>query len=127
MNDQYYKDMMARGRGILVEQDGKLISALTFFIGDDDERYLTGHVPWVVVDDDPMGTTLYIDQMLTYKGRSMGRKIYQEFTEGLIELKKKFPNITKVKWVRVGAQFRKHGKIEGVTHGRRIHSKDIKF
>jgi hypothetical protein len=124
---QYYRDMMARERGVLIVRDEHLCGVVTFFVGDDDEKYMTGHVPWTIVDDDPMGETLYIDQFIAHKGNSMGRHIHQEFEEGLKELKIKFPNITTVKWVRVGAQFRKHGKIEGVTHGRRIHSKNIKF
>jgi len=124
---QYYKDMFGRERGVYVVNDGHLVSVVTFFIGDDDERYLTHHVPWTVVDDDPDGSTLYIDQMLTYKGRATHKFIHSEFSNLLVQLKKKFKNIVKVKWVRVGSQFRKHGKIEGVTNGRRIHSKDIKF
>jgi hypothetical protein len=123
---KYYKDMLAQDRGVLIIQDKKLAGVVTFFVGDDDEKFLLYHTPWTIIDDDPNGTTLYIDQFLAYKGRSMMSKIHREFTLGLQELKKKFPNITKVKWIRVGAQFRKHGKIEGVTHGRRIHSKDIK-
>jgi len=124
---QYYKDMLARERGVLILQDDKLAGIVTFFVGDDDAKFLLYHVPWEIVDDNPYGTTLYIDQFLSYKGRSMMSKIHREFSNGLKELKKKFPNIKTVKWIRVGAQFRKHGKIEGVTNGRRIHSKDIKF
>ena len=127
MDRKYYDDMLARGRGVLIIQEGKLAGVVTFFVGDDDEKFLTHHTPWTIVDDDPMGTVLYIDQFIAYKGRSMMRKIHKEFSDGLKELKKKFPNITTVKWIRVGAQFRKHGQIEGVTNGRRIHSKSIKF
>lgn len=123
---KYYRDMLDRHRGVMAVRDGELIGVLTFFIGDDEEKLLTKHEPWTIVEDDPNGKTVYIDQMLVYKGREMYGFIHEEFTNLLKELKDKFPNITKVKWVRVGAQFRKHGKIEGVTHGRRIHSKDIK-
>jgi len=118
---------MARERGVLIVREGHLCGVVTFFIGDDDDRFLKYHVPWEVIDDDPMGKTLYIDQFVAHKKNSMGKHIHQEFADGLKELKDKFPNITTVKWVRVGAQFRKHGKIEGVTNGRRIHSKDIRF
>lgn len=125
--EQYYKDMFERGRGLYVVKDDHLVSIITFFVGDDDAKYMTYHVPWTIVDDDPNGSTLYIDQMLTYKGRSTHAFIHSEFSNLLLQLKKKFKNIVKVKWVRVGAQFRKLGKIEGVTYGRRIHSKNIKF
>jgi len=122
---KYYDDMLRRDRGVLITNEDRLVSIVTFFVGDDDKKFLTHHSPWTVIEDDPNGPTLYIDQMLTYKGRATHRYIHTEFTNLLTELKKKFPNITTVKWIRVGAQFRKHGKIEGVTNGRRIHSKDI--
>jgi hypothetical protein len=129
MNDyqkKYYLDMLKRERGVLITRDEKLVCIVTFFVGDDDRKFLTHHVPWTMVDDNALGSTLYIDQMITYKGRSTYRYIHREFTNLLKELTEKFPNIKTVKWIRVGAQFRKHGKIEGVTDGRRIHSKDIK-
>lgn len=124
---RYYYDMIRRDRSALVLCDGKLVSVVTFFIGNDDERFLTHHVPWTIVEDDPNGTIVYIDQMITYKGRATHAFIHREFTNLLRSLKEKFPNIKTVKWIRVGAQFRKHGKIEGVINGRRIHSKDIRF
>lgn len=124
---KYYKDMLARDRGVLIVIDGKLAGVVTFFVGDDDAKFLLYHEPWTIIDDYPNSRTLYIDQFIAYKGRSMLSKIHREFNNGLKELKKKFPNITKVKWIRVGAQFRKHGKIQGVTNGRAIHSKNIKF
>ncbi len=124
---QYYKDMLARDRGVLIVRENHLCGIVTFFVGNDDMKFLMEHTPWTLEEDDPMGTTLYIDQFIAYKQNSMGRHIHEEFSDGLKELRDKFPNIKTVKWVRVGAQFRKHGKIEGVTHGRRIHSKNIKF
>lgn len=130
MNDKqqkFYKDMLARERGVLITRDDKLVFVVTFFIGDDDKKFLMNHEPWTIVEDDPLGSTVYIDQLLTYKGRATHKFIHTEFSSLLKELKNKFPNIKTVKWVRVGAQFRKHGKIEGVTNGRRIHSKNIKF
>ena len=124
---QYYQDMIKRGRGTLILKDGHLVSVVTYFVGDDDDKYLLFHTPWTLVDDDPEGTTLYIDQFLTYKGRSTSRYIHREFTKLLKELKKQFPNIKRAKWVRVGAQFRKHGKHEGVINGRAIHNKNLAF
>ena len=124
---RYYWDMLERDRGVLITHDEKLVSIVTFFVGDDDAKFLLYHKPWEVVEDNPDGTVLYIDQMLTYKGRETHKFIHSEFNNLLKELRTKFPNIKTVKWIRVGAQFRKHSKIEGVTNGRRIHSKNIKF
>jgi hypothetical protein len=122
---KYYHDMMERGRGTMLLKDEHLIGIVTYFVGDDDDKYLKYHTPWTVVEDNPEGTTLYIDQFLTQKSVSTARYIHKEFTKLLNDLKKKFPNIKQAKWVRVGAQFRKHGKIEGVIHGRTIHNKNI--
>ena len=130
MNDaqkQYYDDMLRRERGVLIVNEGHLVAIVTFFVGDDDRKYLKDHRAWTIVEDDPNGTTLYIDQMIGFKGRPTHSFIHREFTNLLKELKTKFPNIKQAKWVRVGSQFRKHGKIEGVTNGRRIHHKDLKF
>jgi len=124
---KYYWDMLGRERGVLITHEEKLVGIVTFFVGDDDAKFLLYHKPWEVIEDNPDGTVLYIDQFIAYKGRSMMSQIHREFTNGLKELKIKFPNIKTVKWIRVGAQFRKHGKIEGVTNGRRIHSKSITF
>lgn len=120
---QYYHDMLARDRAVMIIKNKHLVGLVTFFVGDDDEKYLLGHTPWTVVDDDPAGSTLYIDQWLTYKGRSMAGNVHREFSNGLKSLREKFVNIKTVKWVRVGAQFRKHGITEGVK--RYVHSKDF--
>jgi len=124
---KYYQDMVAHGRGTIGVKDGHLVGIVTYFVGDDDNKYLLYKKPWTVVDDDACGNTLYIDQMLTYKGRSTASYIHREFTKLLKDLKEKFPNIKRVKWVRVGAQFRKHGKIEGVINGKAIHTKNLTF
>jgi hypothetical protein len=124
---QYYHDMLARDRAVMVIKDDHLVSIVTFFVGDDDVKYLTGHTPWTLVDDDPEGTTLYIDQWLTYKGRETHSFVHREFTKLLKGIRKRFPNIKRAKWIRVGSQFRKHGKLEGVNNGRTINCKNFKF
>lgn len=120
---QYYHDMLARDRAVMVIKDGHLAHLVTFFVGDDDEKYLFEHTPWEMIDDDPNGSTLYIDQLLTYKGRSAVRQAHREFAKLIRSLKEKFVNLKTVKWIRVGAQFRKHGITEGVK--RYVHCKDI--
>jgi len=120
---QYYHDMLARDRAVMLVKEGHLVSIVTFFVGDDDDKYLTCHEPWTIVEDDPNGSTLYIDQWLTYKGRSTAGYIHREFSKGLVSLKEKFVNLKRAKWIRVGAQFRKHGITEGVK--RYVHCKNI--
>jgi len=122
---QYYYDMLSRGRAAIILNDGHVAGVLTFFVGDDDKKFLTHHVPWTIVEDDPNGTIFYIDQLLSSKVRNMGDNIHNLLSDILRDSKKKFKNINKVKWVRVGAQFRKNKITEGVTNV--IHCKNLKF
>jgi hypothetical protein len=122
---EYYNEMRRRDRAALIIKDGHLVSIVTYFVGDDDNKYLHGHTPWTVLDDDPEGTTLYIDQWLTMKGKSTASYVHREFTKGLKELKKTFKNIKRAKWIRVDAQFRKHGIKKGVKQN--VHCKNLKF
>lgn len=121
---QYYHDMLARDRAVLIIRKGHLVSIVTFFIGSNDERYLTSHVPWTIIDDEPSGNTVYIDQWLTYKGRETHSFVHREFTKLLRGMKQKFPNIKVAKWIRVCPQFRKNKITEGVKS--HVHCKDIK-
>ena len=122
---KYYHDMLRRDRGRHVIKDGHLIGVITVFIGDDDEKYLTNHEPWTVVDDDENGETLYIDQLLSSKKEDSTSYVHREFTRFLKGIKKEFPNIKRAKWVRVDANFRKHGIKEGVKQY--VHCKNFKF
>ena len=122
---QYYYDMLARGRAAMILNDGHVAGIVTFFIGDNDKKFLTHHVPWTIVEDDPDGTVIYIDQFLSSNVRNMGRCIHYVLSDILKDSHKKFKNIKTVKWVRVGAQFRKNKITEGVTNA--IHSKNFKF
>ena len=123
MNKQYYRDMLDRGRGYICTNDRHVIAICTFFVGDDDEKYLTGHIPWAIIDDDPKGTTLYIDQLIVKDDKPV-RVVHSEFTRFLKWAKTQFPNIQRAKWVRVNAEFRKHGIKEGVKSN--VHVKSIK-
>lgn len=119
---QYYKDMLNRDRGQLFYNEGKMIGIITFFIGDDDEKYLHKEA-WTVIEDDPQGATVYIDQFLSPDHDFLG-KIYKEFDTFLQWIKEKFPTVKRAKWVRVNAAFRKRGIKEGVTSN--VHTKSIK-
>lgn len=125
LQKNYYRDMLERGRATMLIKDGHLLGIVTYFVGDDDEKFLTHHKAWTLVEDDENGETLYIDQLIIHKEKPTALFIHREFKKLLLELKKKFPNIKRVKWVRVGAQFRKHGNLEGVINGRTIHNKNI--
>jgi len=100
MNDkekQYYHDMEKIGRMIPIRQDEKLIGLITFYIGDDDNKFIRNN-PWTILEDNPQGTTLYIDQFITNKGSRNMRMIFKGWREVKEHLKQQFPNIEKIKW-----------------------------
>ena len=104
-------------------KDGHIAAIATFFIGDDDGRYLYDRVPWTVIEDDPTGKTVYIDQLLI-KDHAANGCMHREFTLFLRWIKNNFPNVKCAKWARVNAEFRKHGIKEGVKSN--VHTKNIR-
>jgi hypothetical protein len=80
-------------------------------------------VPWDLIEDEPTGTTVYIDQLLV-KDKGAYPTIHREFTTVLSNIKRKFPQVERAKWIRIGAMFRKHGIKEGATT--HVHCKHIK-
>ena len=119
----YYHEMLRRGRAQLVLKDGHLIGIITYLIGDDDGKYLYNRVPWELIEDDPQGTTVYIDQLLG-KDKGVYPNAHREFTIILGNIKQKFPQVERAKWIRIGAMFRKHGIKEGAKSY--VHCKSIK-
>ena len=97
---------MARGRGQLILHDEKLVGVVTYHVGDDDEKFLHSD-PWLILDDDPAGETLYIRQLIA---KDYPRNVmWRELNKGLKELAEEFKNIKQVKWMRAPASFRKKG------------------
>ena len=120
---KYYRDMLDNNRGRLCVKHGHVIAVVTFFIGDDDGRYLHNREPWTVIPDDPMGTTVYIDQLLI-KDKEAYKHLREELTDFMDWVKYDFKNVKRAKWVRVNAAFRKHGLKEGVKSN--VHCKNFK-
>lgn len=124
MDKTYYKKMLQRNRGYVVVIQGHVAGVITYFIGDNDNKYLHGRDPWTMLDDEPDGETLYIDQLLVKDNvKHTARIIHKEFTKLLSTLKLEFPNIKQVKWMRAPASFRKN-KIRGEKPN--VHCKSIK-
>jgi len=118
---QYYYDMKDRGRAYLsIDDDGHIAAIVTFFIGNDDNKYLYGRDPWTVLEDEPDGETVYIDQLIAHG--NLKKEIYQQFKNVLTDIKNKFTNVKQAKWVRAPAGFRKHKIREGKPN---VHCKNI--
>ena len=122
-NKAYYHEMLARDRAQVIIKEGHLVAIVTYLIGDDDDKYLHNRVPWELIEDNPCGSTVYIDQLIV-KDKGVYRYIHREFTTVLNKIKQKFPQVTDAKWIRIGAMFRKHGIKEGAKAY--VHHKSIK-
>ena len=122
-NKQYYHEMLRRDRAQLIIKDGHLVAIVSYLIGDDDDKYLYNRVPWEIIDDEPNGKTVYVDQLIV-KDRRAYPYIHREFTTVLNNIKQKFPQVKVAKWIRIGAMFRKHGITEGAKAY--VHYKSIK-
>jgi len=109
MDKEFYTEMLKRDRGRIVVINGHVAGVLVYFIGDNDNKYLHGREPWTILDDEPDGETLYIDQLIMKDNVKLTTKlIHKEFKKVIAGLKQDFPNIKQVKWVRAPASFRKH-------------------
>lgn len=119
---QYYLDMVDAKRGFMIVLNGRLVAVITFLIGDDDDKYLFFRKPWTCIEDDPTGTTIYIDQFITKERTSA--YIHKEFSKILKKIKRDFPNVRKAKWLRASALFRKKGvrddKAKVIVHCKNI-------
>lgn len=116
MNDSqkhYYRAMLERNRGHIFLNEGHVAGVVTFLIGDDDEKYLYNRMPWTLIDDDPDGKTIYVDQLL-FKSEKPVRYVHRETARFFKWAQETFPKLQRAKWVRVNAAFRKHGIKEGV-------------
>lgn len=122
MDVRYYREMLRRERALLIIREGHVIGVVTYLIGEDDQRYLHERIPWTIIDDDPSGTTAYIDQLIVREHDSLPY-IHREFRNVCKYVKEQFPQVKRVKWIRIGAMFRKHGLKEGVKSY--VHCKSI--
>ena len=120
---KYYHTMLDRNRGHLFLKDGHIAAIATFFIGDDDDKYIYNREPWTIIDDDENGETVYIDQLIV-KDHAANGCMHKEFATFLKWVKKNFPNTKRAKWVRVNAKFRKHKIKEGVKSN--VYTKSFK-
>lgn len=118
----YYREMIKRERGFVILKDGHVAAIVTYLIGDDDKKYLFDRTPWELIDDEPQGKTVYVDQLLIKDHAAQGC-MHEEFSNFLTHVKEQFPQVVRAKWIRIGAMFRKHGIKEGVKSY--VHCKNI--
>ena len=96
MNKDYYKEMLEKNRLIPYFHDGKLKAIITFYITNDDERFIKAD-PWDVLDDNEDGFICYIAQYITDKDtHKLSFKIWNNFKK---HIKNNF-NCEIIRWAR---------------------------
>lgn len=99
---EYYHEMSRRGRLIPIRGKQGVKALITYYVGDDDSKYLRNN-PWTVLEDNPLkGETVYIDQLITDK--EVGNSQYSWAVFGYLKeyFKYRFPQVKRMKWLRKG-------------------------
>lgn len=110
----YYTEMLKRDRLIPFFDKDKLICFITFFIGNNKDKYITEN-PWEILDDEPNGKVCIISQLLTDKtshkeNHKLCIQVWKRFKD---YIKLNFPEVKEICWHRF-----LNGKIN-------IHKKEI--
>lgn len=92
--------MKQRNRLIPIREDNKLIGIVTFFVGNGEIDKYVRENSWTVVDDDSNGDTIYIDHLVGTKGKSYSKYSLEVWHYLKTYWKKRFKNITKIRWNR---------------------------
>jgi hypothetical protein len=95
----YYKEMLQRERLIPFFKDDKLICFVTFFITDDENKYVNAYA-WEALIDNPRGRVCYVAQLLTdkeFKNRKLYIDVWRRFK---VYIKTNFPDVRYITWRR---------------------------
>lgn len=100
VNNPYYKEMLHKNRLIpFFTKDNKMICFLTFYITNDENKYIEVD-PWEVLEDNPKGNICYISQLLTSKATDNPKLSYEIWHRFKIYIKNSFPAVEKICWRR---------------------------
>lgn len=103
---EYYLEMVKRNRLIPIRNKGRILGVFSFFICNGDIEKYIDKPPWTVLDDNPDGDTVYVDQLVGIKGVNHYRDAFRIWDEIKDYLKTNFPKINKIRWNRY-----KNGKV----------------
>jgi len=99
MDRNYYKKMLEKNRLIPFYHDGKLKAIITFYITNDDERFIKAD-PWEVLDDEEDGFICYVAQYIVDKKFKSYKYSFQILRDFKDYLKNNFCNVKKMRWNR---------------------------
>lgn len=95
----YYKEMLKRERLFPFVRDNRLVCFITFYICNDENKYMEAD-PFRVLDDIDTGKVCYISQLLTDKNTDNPRLSYEIWHRFKIYIKNSFPLVDYICWRR---------------------------
>jgi hypothetical protein len=98
---QYYFEMKKRGRLIHLTTEFNGNGILTYFIGNGVPEKYQKRDMWSIIEDEPNGDTIYCDQLITGHSKLPTRIAIGIWRDIKRYFKSKYPNIDKIRWVRV--------------------------
>lgn len=99
INKTYYAEMLKKDRLIPFFKNDRLVCFISFYICDDETKYINSD-PWEVLDDDPNGKVCYISQLLTSKEPDNPKLSYEIWHRFKIYIKNSFPSVRYISWRR---------------------------
>ena len=94
----YYNKMLLKERLIPIRIEDKLIGLITYYIGDNTDRFVRNN-PFDVLEDDENGRGVYIDQLIV-DGNVNQKKAFRALRMLKLILQEKHPNAEYIRWNR---------------------------
>ena len=105
---EYYSKMLRKGRLIHFHDRDILKCFITFYIGNNDDKYIREN-PWGILNDEPdMGQICFIDQCITDKNLTNPFEAWNIFKKIVVD---NFPQIKEFRWNRF-----KNGEVNKYTY-----------
>lgn len=91
--------MIDRQRLIPFIFNGRLVAFITFYITNDDKKYIEAD-PWDAMEDEGYGDICYISQLMTDKNKENPRLSYKIWHRFKLYIKRMFPSVKYIHWRR---------------------------
>jgi len=96
LHKTYYNEMLKKERLLPIKSQGVISGFLSFYITNDDEKYIKAD-PYAVLDDDPNGEICYVAQVIVPKEVENPIRIWSNFKK---HIKDNFGNVKYIHWNR---------------------------
>ena len=99
---QYYYKMLEKNRlfPIATKESNNLGGFITFYIGNDENKYVRDN-PWSVLEDEPEGGKIcFVDQLITNKDKTNAQLSFKVWKEFKNYIKQRFHQVEQIRWNR---------------------------